>query len=242
MDPLQNIQLTFKCPKTLNDLTACNSDWYCAGCNRIIRDFRGMPEEEILNSLNSVNKFHCGIFDTKRISYNPQPRWQRWLSAGLLTLGLSTLGNRVFAQQKISTTGGDTTSSSKHKVAADSLNDHITLGVFLYSAQPEYVGGITRFYDYLKSNLHKVSVKETVTTVVRFTLERDGTPLNARLVTKGNAKIAKQLIQLINSSHRWKPGLINGRPVITDYNCTVKAIPGGEYEINVEQVSQATCR
>ncbi|WP_121808828.1 energy transducer TonB [Mucilaginibacter kameinonensis] len=241
MEPLQNIQLTFKCPKTLNDLSPCNSDWYCAGCNRIIMDFRGMEESRILDSLNNGDKIHCGIFDAQRIAYTPQSKWYRWLSAALIALGLNTLNNRVFAQQKVATSGSDTT-AAKQKATADSSVNQVTLGIFLVSAQPEYPGGITRFYDRLQSNLHKVSVKEAVTTVVKFTIERDGTPVNARLVTSGNAKVDKQLVQLIKTSYRWKPGVINGRPVVTDYNCTVKVNPNGKFDINVEQVSQTGSR
>jgi hypothetical protein len=237
MDQFQDIRLTFKCPKTLNDLTACNNDWYCAGCNKVIMDFRGMEEARIINSLNNGDKIHCGIFDATRIAYTPQPKWQRWASAGLIALGLTTLNSRVFAQQKGLAPGGDTT-RVKPGVAADSVSNPITLGIFSFSAQPEYPGGISRFYDYLKKNLSKASVKEAKTTVVKFTIERDGTPVNARLVANGNAKIDKQLIQLINKSHRWKPGIINGRPVVTDYNCTVKVNPEGEFDINVERVSQ----
>lgn len=237
MDQFQNIQLTFKCPKTLNELTACNSDWYCTGCNKVIMDFRGMEEARILNSLNNGDKIHCGIFDAARIAYTPQPKWQRWVSAGLIALGLTTLNSRVFAQQNVKALGGDTT-RAKPGAVADSVNNQITLGIFLYLAQPEYPGGMSRFYDYLKKNLSKASVKEAKTTVVKFTIERDGTPVNAMLVTNGNAKIAKQLIQVINESHRWRPGTINGRPVVTDYNCTVKVNPGSEFDINVERVSQ----
>ena len=90
MEPLQNIRLTFKCPKTLDDLTPCNNDWYCAGCNRVIMDFRGMEEARILNSLNNGDKIHCGIFDAARIACTPQPQRQRWVSAGLIALGLTT--------------------------------------------------------------------------------------------------------------------------------------------------------
>jgi len=237
MEPLQNIQLTFKCPKTLNDLSPCNSDWYCAGCNRIIMDFRGMEEARILDSLNSGDKIHCGIFDTQRIAYTPQPKWYRWFSAALIALGLNTLNNRVFAQQKVPASGVDTT-AAKQKATADSSGNQVTMGIFLVSARPEYPGGITRFYDRLRSSLQKVSVKEAATTVVKFTIEKDGTPVNASLVTSGNAKVDKQLVQLIKTSYRWKPGLINGRPATTDYNCTVKVNPKGDFNISVEQVGR----
>ncbi|MFC0515652.1 energy transducer TonB [Mucilaginibacter angelicae] len=237
MNQFQNIHLTFKCPKTLNELTACNSDWYCAGCNRIIMDFRGMQEEQILNSLKSGDKIHCGIFDADRIAYTPQPKWQRWVSAGAIALGLTTLNSRVFAQQKSQALGGDTT-RVKPGAAADSVNNQITVGVFLFSAQPEYLGGISRFYDHLKKNLGKVSVKETKSTVVKFTIERDGMLINAKLVKEGDDKIDKQLVRLIKESYKWKPGIINGRPVITDYNCTVTVTAKGSIDINVEQISQ----
>jgi len=204
-------------------------------------DFRGVGEEQIMNSLNSADKIHCGIFDATRIAFTPQPQWQRWLSAGLIALGLTTLNSRVFAQQKGHTLGGDTT-LVKPGVAADSVNNQITLGIFSFSAQPEYVGGMPRFYDYIKKNVSKVSVKEVQITVVKFSIEKDGSLVNAKLVNKENNKIDEQLIRLIKGSRKWKPGIINSRPVVTDYKCTVTVTATGSIDIDVEQINQTASK
>ncbi|HEX8022456.1 MAG TPA: hypothetical protein VF500_21060 [Mucilaginibacter sp.] len=204
-------------------------------------DFRGVHEEQILNSLSNADKIHCGIFDAGRITYTAQPKWQRWLSAGLIALGLTTVNCRVFAQQKGGASGSDTT-LVKPGVAADSINNQITLGIFSFSAQPEYIGGMARFYDYIKKNLSKVSVKEVQTTIVKFSIEKDGTLVNTKLVSKENNKIDEQLIRLIKGSRKWKPGIINSRPVVIDYKCTVTVTATGSIDIDVEQINQTASK
>ncbi|QTE36836.1 energy transducer TonB [Mucilaginibacter gossypii] len=234
MKQAQDIQIIFKCTKTIDDLTACNSDRYSAGCNKIINDHRGVGGVNILGSVNNGDKIHCGVFDKQSITYTPQPQWQRWLSVGLIALGLTTLNRDVFAQEKVRASAGDTT-RIKHQATVDSIKQPITAVGFV-RLPPEYVGGMSRFYDYLKNNLDAVSVSKEQSTVVRFSIEKDGTPVNVKLVIEGNNNVDRQLVRLIKKSRKWKPGIDNGQPLVVDYNCIVRVYPGGEFDVNVERV------
>lgn len=91
MEPLKNIKLTFKCPKQLNQLQPCNGDWYCDGCHKIVRDFRGMSEAQILEFLKKNEHKICGMFEPGRIEVQPQQyKWLKWASAAMLFLGLTS--------------------------------------------------------------------------------------------------------------------------------------------------------
>lgn len=91
METLQTIKLTFKCPKQLNQLQPCNGDWYCDGCRKIVHDFRGMSEKQILEVFEKNDYKLCGMFEDGRIEVKQQQyKWFRWASAAILFLGLTS--------------------------------------------------------------------------------------------------------------------------------------------------------
>ncbi|GAA3974166.1 energy transducer TonB [Mucilaginibacter dorajii] len=217
MEPLQNIRLTFKCPKTLAELTPCNSDWYCKGCHKVIRDFRGMSEADIISSIDFSSKMHCGIFYADRITYTPQPKWQRWLSACLMAAGLTTLHNVVLAQQKKASTKP---APAITKPIVDTAKEQATVGVFItLELQPEYPGGIAKFHDYIAQNLDlkNIAISGSKKGIVQFTVERDGSLTDVKVERSISPEIDNQVTLLIKKSCRWKPGIQNGRPVKVTY-------------------------
>ena len=228
METLQHIQLTFKCPKTLTELTLCNSDWYCKGCHKVIRDFRGMAEADIMSSIDLTSKMHCGIFDADRITYAPQPKWRRWLSAGLMAMGLTTLHNAVLAQQKRATAKP---APAIIKPIVDTTKEQATVGVFItLELQPEYPGGIAKFHDYIAKNLDlkNITISERKKGIVQFTVERDGSLTDIKVVRSIGPEIDDKIVQLIKKSYRWKPGIQNGRPVKVTYAVPITIDPAPE--------------
>jgi len=122
METLQNIKLTFKCPKQLNELQPCNGDWYCDGCRKIVHDFRGMSEKQILKAFEKNDYKLCGMFENGRIEVQPQPyKWLKWASAAMLFLGLTSCHNVATDKPLI----GDTVALSAtmgHTVRNDSVS------------------------------------------------------------------------------------------------------------------------
>ncbi|WP_448700283.1 hypothetical protein ACFGVR_00260 [Mucilaginibacter sp. AW1-3] len=126
MEPLQNIKLSFKCPKQLNELQPCNGDWYCDGCKKMVYDFRGMTEEQVMASLIKNNYKMCGIYDAERIEVLPRyGKWFKWASAAMLFLGLTSchsavnkplMGDTVAVSPDNQTTRIDTIPNSVHNL------------------------------------------------------------------------------------------------------------------------------
>jgi hypothetical protein len=99
MEPHQNIALSFKCPKQLNQLQPVNGDYYCDGCKKAVHDFRGMTEAQVLEVIANNSRTTCGIFESGSINVMPQHgKWLKWASAAMLALGITGLHNRLFAQ------------------------------------------------------------------------------------------------------------------------------------------------
>jgi len=139
MEAFQNIQLSFKCPKALDELQPCQSNWYCDGCRKMVYDFRGMEEAQILQTFEQSGQKLCGIYDAHRIKVLPQqPRWIRASWTAVMALGITilnscgwgkesktitTIGVPIIEQPKITHTAGivmppnpDTTHHSKKKI------------------------------------------------------------------------------------------------------------------------------
>ncbi len=228
METLQHIQLTFKCPKTLAELTPCNSDWYCKGCHKVIRDFREMAEADIIGSIDFSNKMHCGIFDADRITSIPQPKWQRWLSAALMALGLTALNNVVLAQHKKLQSKP---APAITKPVINTAKEQATVGVFtIMQLEPEYPGGIAKFQEYIAKNLDlkNIAVSESKRGIVQFTVERDGSLVDIKVQRSINPEIDDKIVSLIKKSHKWKPGIQNGRPAKAAFTVPIAIDPAPE--------------
>src|ERR1700712_4265497 len=100
MEPFENIQLAFKCPKALDELQPCQSNWYCDGCRKMVYDFRGMEEAQILQAFAQSGQKLCGVYDADRIKILPQqPRWHKWASTAVMALGVMLLNGCGFGQK-----------------------------------------------------------------------------------------------------------------------------------------------
>ena len=91
--------------------------------------------------------------------------------------------------------------------------------------QPEYPGGITKFYEYLGKSIKypKMAVDNKVSGKVflSFIVEKDG-QLSDIQVTRGlGSGTDEEAIRVLTSSPKWNPGIAEGRPVRVKYNLNV---------------------
>lgn len=86
---------------------------------------------------------------------------------------------------------------------------------------PEYKGGMDRFYERLRSikYLHFVRTQNVQgKVIVALVIEKDGTVSNARIVDGLIPAQDKEVLRVVNSLRKWKPGMQNGQPVRVAYN------------------------
>jgi len=91
--------------------------------------------------------------------------------------------------------------------------------------QPEYPGGIRKFYDYLGKEIKYPEVAKKNKTqgkvFLSFTVEKNG-KLEDVVITKGLTKETDaEAVRVIKNSPKWNPGLIDGKPVRVKYNLNV---------------------
>jgi hypothetical protein len=218
MEPLQSIRLSFKCPKSLDELQPCNSGYYCDGCQKIVHDFRGLADDVITARINENAGKVCGIVEGQKINVRPRMiGWKRWVSAAILTLGLTALHHTLFAQSQTKIQIDDT------KKSPTEANEDFLVGAL--ELEPTYIGGINKFYDYIKTNMpadliqayahHKV--------IIAFTVGKDGRPRKARIV-RGmvNTDADRRIVAIINNSPAWRPGTQSGKVISVQYTVPIQ--------------------
>ena len=91
--------------------------------------------------------------------------------------------------------------------------------------QPEYPGGITKFYEYLGKNIKypKMAVDNNVSGKVflSFIVERDGKLTDIQITRGLGSGTDEEAIRVIKDSPKWNPGLSEGKAVRVKYNINV---------------------
>jgi len=236
MEPLQNIKLTFKCPKQLNELQPCNGDWYCDGCQKIVHDFRGMTETQVAHAFAASDYRMCGIFEADRIQVVPQQnKWLKWVSAAMLALGMTGLYQRIYAQ---TTLGVDTISNKYGKVilggamplpgqkfskeaikrSQKDIADNMIFGGV--GVDPEFVGGEAALRKYLQANL-KNTQHLFGKVYAQFVVGKDGRITNVTIIRSDVPTLDNEVIRVLKAMPKWRPGIQNGKPASVQYTLPV---------------------
>lgn len=82
--------------------------------------------------------------------------------------------------------------------------------------QPNFPGGIKKFYEYVGDNFDKDNIEEgqTVKINVSFVVEKNGTLSDIKVIEKANSTITKEAIRILKSlKTKWSPGYKDGEAV-----------------------------
>ncbi|MBL7887682.1 MAG: energy transducer TonB [Flavobacterium sp.] len=91
-------------------------------------------------------------------------------------------------------------------------------------AQPEFPGGIKKFYQYVGDNFEKQEIDEveSITVNVSFVIEKDGSMSDIKVLRNPGYGLDKEAIRVLKSLRtKWKPGVLNGEFVRTRYNLPI---------------------
>lgn len=88
---------------------------------------------------------------------------------------------------------------------------------------PEFPGGIEAFYHYVGENFEKPEIEETVSVIMTFVVEKDGSMTDIHVLRSASPSIDREAVRVLKSlKTKWKPGLKNGKPVRTEYRLPIK--------------------
>ncbi|MES2417905.1 MAG: energy transducer TonB [Bacteroidota bacterium] len=106
--------------------------------------------------------------------------------------------------------------------------DRIVYNYTALTSKPQYPGGAAQLYRFLTSNLEypKAAIAKNIqgTVFISFIVEMDGTISNLKANTRLGAGTDEEAIRVIKLSEKWKPGLIDAKPVAVKYNLPIKFV------------------
>lgn len=91
-------------------------------------------------------------------------------------------------------------------------------------AQPEFPGGMKKFYAYVGDNFEKQEIdgEESLTVHVSFVIEKDGSMTDIKVLRNPGYGLDKEAIRVLKSlKTKWKPGILNGQSVRTQYTLPI---------------------
>ena len=113
-----------------------------------------------------------------------------------------------------------TTAGAQNKAEANSGKVYETSEVM-----PEYPGGVPKLMEFLSANVrYPVEAQRSKIegrSVIGFGVEGDGSISNVS-VTKGSYPLLDdEAIRVVKEMPKWKPGMINGKPVRVKFNLPI---------------------
>lgn len=91
-------------------------------------------------------------------------------------------------------------------------------------AQPEFPGGMKKFYDYVANNFKELDIDnvEKITVMVSFVIEKDGSMTDIRVLRNPGYGVDAEAIRVLKSlKTKWKAGVLNGQNVRTQYTMPI---------------------
>lgn len=88
--------------------------------------------------------------------------------------------------------------------------------------QPEYPGGLTKFYSYVNKNFKiPEGATGTLRVYVSFVIEKDGTVSTVKVMRAPFEELGTEAIRVVSGSEKWIPGKIDTKKVRTSYNLPI---------------------
>jgi TonB family protein len=113
---------------------------------------------------------------------------------------------------------GTTQPATPAAIPDETLNTTVTV-----DKVPEFPGGINAFYTYIGNNFEKLEVEETISVVVSFVIEKDGSMTDIKVLRSAAPSIDREALRVLKALRtKWKPGIKNGKPVRTEYKLPIK--------------------
>jgi len=100
--------------------------------------------------------------------------------------------------------------------------------VLVADKMPEFPGGTTALFRYLKKNLIYPSAAKEIgirgTVYIYFVVERDGSITNVKVLRGIGGGCDEEAVRVVQNMPRWKPGIQHGKTVRVSYNLPVKFV------------------
>ncbi|HVV55611.1 MAG TPA: TonB family protein [Mucilaginibacter sp.] len=94
--------------------------------------------------------------------------------------------------------------------------------------EPEFAGGIEKFYAYLQKNMHYPAIARENNVqgkvYVTFVVEKDGSLTDIKVLRGIGSGCDEEAVRVLKNSPKWTPGIQNGRSVRVQYTMPISFI------------------
>jgi TonB family protein len=200
MEKIRNIELAFKCPLSIEDLSKSKKGYYCKHCSNRIVDFTSKCNAELVEEINNSPKAVCGIFTTNQLS-------TQFLKYAAATIIVTSSISYVAYGQATSKAPATTPLSS------DSVDNNLMFGRLEVSPQP--VGGYPKFYEALSKELkYPKGLNVKGKCFVQFTIDSLGRVDNFKILKGLSPEADAEAIRALKKiSYPFTPGELRGKRV-----------------------------
>ena len=105
--------------------------------------------------------------------------------------------------------------------------------IYISEKMPQFPGGDDAFYTYLDKNVHLPdgfdaaaylveNGNQFVPISVAFTINVDGSIINAHVIEKVNEMLDNKAVEIIKNMPKWEPGFKNGKSIKVQYAIPVR--------------------
>jgi len=134
-------------------------------------------------------------------------------------------GNETEGNETGNTTNGTGTITGGTDDGPTTIKTNPTDIVIVLDKQPEFPGGIQKFYDYVGTNFDKPEINdvESISVFVSFVIEKDGSMTDIKVLRNPGYGLDKEAIRVLKAlKTKWKPGIKDGQFVRTQYTLPIK--------------------
>jgi len=185
--------------------------------------FAGLMSKNGLELANLAGGFGCGFFWTSSLS--SEGRWiehshslfihERLIRAQDIRDRYNGLSVRAVSQKGMTMTQIESMNQYEDDVIYNSVKD-----------EPLFPGGSIALKEYIdKNQRYPASAAENgipVNVTLSFVIEKDGSTSNIEVIKYQIEDLNKEAIRLIKEMPKWKPGMLDGKPVRVKYILPIK--------------------
>lgn len=110
-------------------------------------------------------------------------------------------------------------------VAVETVEDNVDKIYENVDVMPEYPGGSVAMIRFISQNLKYPTISQENgvqgRVIVRFTVGRDGSVYNVRVIRGVDVYLDKEAVRIVSSMPPWTPGMMEGKPVNVDYTVPI---------------------
>lgn len=122
-----------------------------------------------------------------------------------------------------STTSTNTNPAGTHTDVIPADNGRTIATTATVDVMPEFPGGVKKFLQYVADNFEKPEIDQTVTVLMSFVIEKDGSMTDIKVLRNPGYGLDKEAVRVLKSQKmKWKPGIKNGQPIRVLYTLPIK--------------------